>query len=325
MTTKNTNTGKDMQIKSVLDLQTNYKQLAEHHLAQRFVDSPEFKKEFIKTFSDLIFSQNEEMLEKLTKSKPNTLLNAVYKATEAGASFAKKEVSFIPFEIYKKTTEKGVETKKATGEFDAMVIFDINFQKQQILTLKNCKKFFTAEVHEGVEIIENLETGNIDFSGKNDVTKPTIGYYAVFITTEGERYDKFMTNAEIVERAKFSPQFKADKYKSTNNNIHYEKVVVRNLIKEIPMISEELKSIIEVDEAYQDYEEVQEVHKLVDEKKPNQLEEAKKELAKNVEVENPIEDFEKAKTTPKKAPAKAKKAEPDQPDHPEPQNNPAFF
>ena len=67
-----------------------------------------------------------------------------------------------------------------------MVIFDINFQKQQVLKLKNCKRFFTSEVHEGVEILENLETGNIEFEGKNDVTKPTIGYYAVFITTEGE-------------------------------------------------------------------------------------------------------------------------------------------
>ena len=96
--------------------------------------------------------------------------------------------------------------------------------------------------------------------GENDVTKPTIGYYAVFITTEGERYDKFMTNAEIIERAKFNPNADLSKYKVTNNNIHFEKIVVRNLIKEIPKISEELKSIMSVDEhEYADYRSTKQV------------------------------------------------------------------
>lgn len=279
-TKKETNQTTDLQVNTVLGLQTNYKQLAENHLAERFSNNPEFKAEFIKTFSDLIFSQNDEMLEKLAKTRQNTLLNAIFKATEAGASFAKKEVSLIPYEIFKKTTEKGVEKKVATGEFDAIVIFDINFEKQQILKLPNCKRFFTAEVHEGVKVTENLMTGTIDFEGENDITKPTIGYYACFITTEGEKYDKFMTLAQIVERASFSPQFKSGNYKQTSNNIHYEKVVVRNLMKEIPKISNELKSIISVEELqYHDYIEVEEPVQKIEEKKINQLEQAKKEIA----------------------------------------------
>ena len=281
--TKEKETNTELAINSITDLQTNYKQIAETHLADRFSDNPEFKKQFLKTFSDLIFSQDDEKLEKLTKTRKNTLLNAVFVATEAGASFAKKEVSFIPYAVDKKITEKGVERKVATGEFDAKIIFDINFQKQQILKLKNCKKFFTAEVHESVKVIADLETGNTVFEGINDITKPTIGYYAMFITTEGERYDKFMTTAQIIERAKFSPQFKADKYKSTNNNIHYEKVVVRNLLKEIPKISENLKSIVAFDEVgdYTDYIEVGGEHQeQIEAPKINLLDEAKKEMAK---------------------------------------------
>lgn len=280
MTTEKKSTTTDLQVNTVLGLQTNYKRLAENHLAERFSNNPEFKAEFIKTFSDLIFSQNDEMLEKLTKTRQNTLLNAIFKATEAGASFAKKEVSFIPYEIFKKTTEKGVEKKVATGEFDAMVMFDINFEKQQILKLPNCKRFFTAEVHEGVKVTENLMTGTIDFEGENDITKPTIGYYACFITTEGERYDKFMTLSEIVERASFSPQFKSGNYKQTSNNVHYEKLVVRNLMKEIPKISNELKSVLSIDEIqYHDYIEVNEPVQKIEEKKVSQLEQAKKDIA----------------------------------------------
>ena len=279
-TEKKSNQTTDLQVNTVLGLQTNYKKLAENHLAERFSNNPEFKAEFIKTFSDLIFSQNDEMLEKLAKTRQNTLLNAIFKATEAGASFAKKEVSLIPYEIFKKTTEKGVEKKVATGEFDAIVIFDINFEKQQILKLPNCKRFFTAEVHEGVKVTENLMTGTIDFEGENDITKPTIGYYACFITTEGEKYDKFMTLAQIVERASFSPQFKPSNYKQTSNNVHYEKLVVRNLMKEIPKISNELKSVLSVDEIqYHDYIEVEEPVQKIEEKKINQLEQAKKEIA----------------------------------------------
>ncbi len=280
MKTEKKSTTTDLQVNTVLGLQTNYKKLAENHLAERFSNNPEFKAEFIKTFSDLIFSQNDEMLEKLAKTRQNTLLNAIFKATEAGASFAKKEVSFIPYEIFKKTTEKGVEKKVATGEFDAMVIFDINFEKQQILKLPNCKRFFTAEVHEGVKVTENLMTGTTDFEGENDITKPTVGYYACFITTEGEKYDKFMTLAQIVERASFSPQFKSGNYKQTSNNVHYEKLVVRNLMKEIPKISNELKSIMAVEEVqYHDYIEVNEPVQKIEEQKVNRLEQAKKEIA----------------------------------------------
>ena len=294
MTTEKKSKTTDLQVNTVLGLQTNYKQLAENHLAERFSNNPEFKAEFIKTFSDLIFSQNDEMLEKLAKTRQNTLLNAIFKATEAGASFAKKEVSFIPYEIFKKTTEKGVEKKVATGEFDAMVIFDINFEKQQILKLPNCKRFFTAEVHEGVKVTENLMTGTTDFDGENNITKPTIGYYACFITTEGEKYDKFMTLAQIVERASFSPQFKSGNYKQTSNNVHYEKLVVRNLMKEIPKISNELKSIMAVEEVqYHDYIEVNEPVQKIEEKKVSKLEQAKKEIA------DLPEDFIKAKANKK--------------------------
>jgi len=279
-------------LKSVSDLQANYKKLAENHLLQRFSDNPEFQRNFLKTFSDLIFSQNDEMQEKLLKMKQNSLLNAVFKATEAGASFAKREVSLIPFEIFKKEIKGGVEKKIATGEFDAVVIFDINFQKQQILKMPNCKKFFTAEVKTGVKVIEDLSIGNCIFEGVNDATKPTIGYYAVFITTEGIKYDKFMSNSEIIERAKFSPQFKKENYANTNNNIHYEKIVIRNLIKEIPQVSDELKSIISSDEIpFSDYTEIKEP-------KINQLEKAKKELApKKAEKDLPKTDKSKTSKT----------------------------
>ena len=270
-------------------LQKSFVTDAENYLKLRASDNPEFKKEFIKTFSDLLFSQNDEMLEKLSKTKPASLLNAVFKATEVGASFAKKEVSFIPYEIFKKETAGGVEKKKATGEFEALVIFDINFQKQQILKLENCKRFFTAEVHDSVKIVSDLSTGNFVFDGANDVTRPTIGYYAYFLTTDGEIYDLFMACAEIVERAKFSPQYKPDNYKKPESNVHYEKIVVRNLMKIIPKKSKELKSIIAYDEAseYTEYTEV---------KDPNALEAAKKELAGVTEAEKPKEAEKVAKT-----------------------------
>src|SRR5678815_4723172 len=117
---------KELSLKTVTDLQMNFKQVAHDHLQLRFSDNPEFQKNFIKTFSDMVFSMDEEKLEELTKMRRNSLLNAVFKATEAGASFAKKEVSLLPFQIIKKTTENGVEKKKATGELDATVILDIN-------------------------------------------------------------------------------------------------------------------------------------------------------------------------------------------------------
>jgi len=272
------------------ELQKTFVSDAENYLKLRASDNPEFKKEFVKTFSDLLFSQNDEMLEKLSKTKPASLLNAVFKATEVGASFAKKEVSYIPYAIVKTTKENGVEKKVQTGEFEALVIFDINFQKQQILKLKNCKRFFTAEIHDGMKIISDLSTGNFVFEGENEVTKPTVGYYASFLSTDGERYDLFMSCAEIVERAKFSPQFSESKYKVTGNSIHYEKIVVRNLMKIIPKISEELSSIMAYDEAstYTEYLDVTE-------KQPNALEAAKKELAGKTETETPKQPEKVAK------------------------------
>lgn len=278
---------------TAIALQSNYKSDSDNYLKMRGSDNPEFKIEFLKTFSDLIFSQNDEMLEKLSKTKPASLMNAIFRATESGASFAKKEVSFIPFEIFKKEKKNGIDTKQATGEYEALVIFDINFQKQQILKLANCKKFFTSEVHEGVEVISDLTTGNYIFEGKNDVTKETIGYYAAFITTENEVYDLFMTCAEIIERAKFSPAFKPENYKKTSKSIHFEKIVVRNLMKIIPKISDELKSVLAYDEIpdFTHYEDVTDSSKT--------LEAAKKELA------------EKKEEAPKKIETASKKAEED--------------
>jgi len=271
------------EIKTLANLETSFVELSKKHLEMRAANNPEFADRFIKTFSDLVFSQNEEMLEKLKKTRPNSLLNAIFKATELGASFARKEISFIPFEIFKKEKKDGVERKIATGEFEALVIPDINFQKQLILKLTNCKHFFTSEVHDGVEVISDLATGNYVFSGKNDVTKPTIGYYAKFLTTDSEVYDCFMSCAEIIERAKFSPQFKPDNYKQTSNSIHFEKVVVRNLMKFIPKISVELQSTLSLE--YSDNIEIT-AHEDVTDKKVNALEEAKREISQNTNFEN---------------------------------------
>ena len=276
--------------KTKTGLQTDFIQLSDSHLQMRGSDNPDFKKQFVKTFSDLIFSQSDEMQEKLSRTRPTSLMNAIFRATEAGASFAKKEISFIPFEIFKKEKVNGADKKTATGEYEALIIFDINFQKQQILRLANCKKFYTAEVHDGVEIVSDLTTGNFTFEGKNDVTKPTIGYYACFISTENQVYDLFMTCSEIIERAKFSPQFKAENYKSTGKSIHYEKIVVRNIMKIIPKISNELKSVLAYDE-FIDYIDV------THEAKPAQsLEKAKKEL---VEVKKELVEKPTKKATKK--------------------------
>ena len=143
---------------TAIALQSDYKSQSETYLKLRGSDNPEFKVHFLKTFSDLIFSQNDEMLEKLNKTKQASLLNAIFRATESGASFAKKEISFIPFEIFKKEKRGGADVKVATGEYEALVIFDINFQKQQILKLANCERFFTAEIHEGVQVISDMTT-----------------------------------------------------------------------------------------------------------------------------------------------------------------------
>jgi hypothetical protein len=278
---------------TALALQDNFKQMSEMHLKMRGSDNPEFKIQFMKTFSDLIFSQSDEMLEKLSKTKPASLMNAVFRATESGASFAKKEISFIPFEIFKKEKKNGADVKTATGEYEALVIFDINFQKQQILKLSNCKRFYTCEIHEGVQVISDMTTGNYSFDGKNDVFKPTVGYYGVFVTTDDQIYDIFMSCAEIIDRAKFSPGFKADNYKKTNNSIHFEKIVVRNLMKIIPRPSEELKSILAYDESseYTHYEDVTNDGKA--------LEEAKKELSGKKE---PVKATEEAAVKVEKKP-----------------------
>lgn len=270
---------------SAIQLQSDFLKMSESHLQMRASNNPEFALQFKKTFSDLIFSQNDEMLEKLSKTRQNSLLNAIFRATESGASFAKKEISFIPFEIFRKETKNGASVKVATGEYEALVIFDINFQKQQILKLANCKNFFTAEVHEGVEIVHDLTTGNLVFDGKNDVTKQTVGYYARFTTTDNEVYDLFMSCAEIITRAKFSPQFKSENYKETSKSIHFEKVVVRNLMKIIPKISNELQSVL----AWGEHSELTE-YELIENEKPNALEAAKKELSAKVEEPTVIEE-----------------------------------
>ena len=95
--------------------------------------------------------------------------------------------------------------------------------------MKPCKRFFTAEVHEGVKATENLDDGTTDFEGENDITKPNGRLLRLFHhNRKGEKaYDKFMTLAQIVERANFSPQFKSGNYKQTSNNVHYEKLVVQ--------------------------------------------------------------------------------------------------
>jgi len=264
---------------SLLNIETQFVEIASQHLLARKSDNPEFKAKFIKVFSDMVFSQTADGLEKLKKSNPNSLLNAIFKATESGASFAKKEIHVLPFEIFDVIKNGDITQKKATGTYDLTIIVDINFQKQQILKMPNCKKFFTAEVHEGVVIIHDLTTGNRIFEGVNDVTKPTIGYYAVFLTTDGELYDEFMTCAEIIDRAKLNKVgFKENNYVNTKKSPHYEKIVVRNLLKAIPKLTEELQSVLAVDEIEDaHYEDVTNQGELLPAKKT--LEEAKKELS----------------------------------------------
>ena len=250
------------------ELQKNYSKIAEQYLEARLTNNEEFKAKFAQTFGDLIFSQTPEMLEKLARTTPNTLLNAVFLATEIGASFAKKEVYFVPFEV------------KGSGAYSAALIFDINFQRQLMLKMPHCKRFFTAEVHEGVNIVQDLTTGRLAFEGKNDVTKPTVGYYASFECDNGEVYDLFMSNEEIKSRAAFSPTYKPDNYKNPKSNIHYEKIVIRNLMKLIPKVSTELKNLIATEEVFSEYEDVTE--EVAPE--TNRLEEAKKQIAANGKV-----------------------------------------
>ena len=279
------------QIIKLDDITNDYRSVATTYLQRRGSDNPEFVAKFMETFSALIFSQSDDMIEKIKKTRPNSLLNAIHTATELEASFAKKEISIIPFEIYKKVKQGDVEKKVATGEYDLTVIHDIKAQKQLILNLENCKHFFTAEVHEGVEVCQNLATGNYDMIGKNDVNKETVGYYARFTDVSCEVYDLFMSCKEITDRASFSPGYDEKKYKQTRNNPHYEKIVVRNLMKIIPKVSKKIINSIAI-ETYTDYE-------LIEDKQPktSTLEEAKKELvqAQNAETIEQTEIAEQPK------------------------------
>ena len=258
------------------DFQQEVLKFVEPYLSSRKSDSKEFKIEFEKILSDMIYSQTDDGLELLKKAKPESLYDAVFRASEIGASFSKKEISVLPFSANKKETINGVTTTKATGKYDLTVVVDIKFQKQQILAMPNCKKFFTAEVHDGVLVIHDLNTGLYIFEGTNNVSKPTIGYYACFISTDNQVYPLFMSNQEIIDRAMMNPGFKSKNYEKTSKNVHFEKIVVRNLLKEIPKISKELRSVMAYDERSEiidtDYEDVST-------KKVNSLEEAKKELA----------------------------------------------
>ena len=264
---------------AITPLQRDYLQIAEKHLKLRASDNPEFQKLFIKTFSDMLFSQTDEMLEKLSKVREQSLVNAVFRATELGASFAKKEISVLPFEITVKENRDGVMVERKTGTYELTLITDINYQKQIILRMPNCKKFFTAEVHEGVEVIENLSTGNYDFIGVNSPSKPTIGYYASFLSTDNVLYDIFMSNSTIIDRAKMNPHYKSKLYENPSSNVHFEKIVVRNLMKIIPKTTQEAKSILITDQAF-DYAEFVEVDESP---KVNALEDAKKQIAQGVE------------------------------------------
>lgn len=257
------------------DFQKDLQVSSKNYLDIRGCNNPEFSAKFNKVLTDMLYSQTDDGIEALKKARPQSLFNAVFRASEIGASFAKKEISVLPFAASKTVKEGGVTKKIATGQNDLVIVVDINFQKQQILKMPNCKKFFTAEVTDGVQIYRDLTTGEYVFEGKNDVTKPTIGYYACFITTDGEVYPLFMTCGEIVDRARFNPGFNEKNYANTKNSIHYEKIVVRNLLKIIPNISDELKSILILEGS----NEVQDVDHVVIDEPVNQLEEAKKELA----------------------------------------------
>ena len=258
------------------NLETQFVEIADTYLNQRSVTNNAFRAKFHKVTSDMVCSQNADGLEKIKKSYPQSFWNAIFRATESGASFAKKEIYVLPFEIYNTTKVGDVTKKAATGMYDLTIIIDINFQKQQILKMPNCKKFFPAEVHEGVTVIHDLTTGNRIFEGINDVTKPTIGYYAAFLTTDGELYDEFMTCAEIVERAKLNEKgYKEKNYINTKNSPHYEKIVIRNLIKGIPNLTEELQSISTIEDV--DYEDLTDKVNALPEAKKS-LEEIKKEL-----------------------------------------------
>ena len=300
---KETTTAIQLQSQLQNDFQKTSLGWVEEYLDARKSNSPEFKIEFEKILSDMVFSQTDDGFELLKKARPQSLLNAVFRASEIGASFAKREISVLPFSANKKETVNGVTTTKATGQYDLTVVVDINFQKQMILAMPNCKRFFTCEVHDGVQVISDLNTGLYIFEGINNVTKPTIGYYAVFITTDNEIYPLFMTNGEIVERAKMNPNFKDKNYVKTSSNIHYEKIVVRNLLKEIPKVSKELRSVLAYDERTVEDAEYEDLTHT-----GNTLEAAKKELAEQKPIEKVVEKVVKEKAPEKTVESETKSA-----------------
>lgn len=260
------------------EFQNQFLSQVDTYLDDRKINSPEFKLNFEKVAADMIYSQTTDGLEAIKKARPLSLFNAIFIATEIGASFAKKEISVLPFAAVVTTKVGDTTSKKATGENDLTVVVDINFQKQMILKMPNCKKFFSCEVKEGVQVYTDMSTGNCIFEGKGEFSKPTIGYYACFFATDGEKYDLFMTCAEIVDRAKMNKiGFKSGNYENTSKSIHYEKIVVRNLLKIIPREESKLDSILAYDEVQEltPYEDVTDGGKA--------LELAKKELAQKKE------------------------------------------
>lgn len=256
------------------EFQNQFLSQVDTYLDDRKINSPEFKLNFEKVAADMIYSQTTDGLEAIKKARPLSLFNAIFIATEIGASFAKKEISVLPFAATVTTKVGDTTSKRATGENDLTVVVDINFQKQMILKMPNCKKFFSCEVKDGVQVYTDMSTGNCIFEGKGEFSKPTIGYYACFFAMDGEKYDLFMTCSEIVDRARMNKVgFKAGNYENTSKSIHYEKIVVRNLMKIIPREESKLDSILAYDEVQEltPYEDVTDGGKA--------LELAKKELA----------------------------------------------
>ena len=264
-------------------LKDEFKGIAKLYLENLGDTSPESLKKFQDTLGDFAYYVTPENVENITKMRKANFLNAMYRVSKTGALFSQKQASLLPFEIKKKEKRGDSIVEISTGEYDAVLVIDINYQKQMIQALPNCKKFFTGEVYEGVQPILNLTTGNYEFIGVNDCTKQTIGYYAAFITNDGVLYDCFMTNKEIITRAESNPKVKKENYKEVKGNIHMEKIVIRNLYKEIPKLNEALKAIDSL-EAHEI--EITEHEDVTDQPKVNALEEAKKEIAVSATLTN---------------------------------------
>jgi len=257
-------------------LKTDFKEIAISYLKGLGIEDELSIKKYQNTLGDFAYYVTPENVDLLMKMRNSNFLNAMYRVSKTGALFSQKEASLLPFEIKKKEKRGDIVVEILTGEYDAVLVIDINYQKQMIQSLPNCKRFFTCEVYDGVQPILNLSTGNYEFDGINNALKPTIGYYAVFLDTEDIIHDIFMSNAEIIKRAESNPKVKKDNYKDPKNNIHMEKIVIRNLMKEIPKVTESLKVIESLENGY-DLEITE--HEDVTDKKPNALEDAKKELA----------------------------------------------